>query len=172
MYRALYEFFRDQGSIIAGLLALLAGYLAYRAGRAQVVETKRAARRRQWAYTAMAALEATRIKAEAERQKQYVSDTNPEKENVESRYILWRIEMQVLRSEWEQPGLLGPDAASAVHYLINAVDEFNVVIAPRNSIFRGTVLSLLAEIVSKAECAANVLRDCHARIDPSQTSHK
>lgn len=29
----LYDFFRDQGSIIAGLLALGAGFLAYRAAR-------------------------------------------------------------------------------------------------------------------------------------------
>ena len=43
MRSPLYEFFRDQGSIIAGLLALLAGLLAYRAGRVQAMETRQAA---------------------------------------------------------------------------------------------------------------------------------
>src|SRR5215469_7804510 len=33
MFQALYAFFRDQGSIIAGLLALIAGGLAYRGAR-------------------------------------------------------------------------------------------------------------------------------------------
>jgi hypothetical protein len=35
MHSCLYEFFRDQGSIIAGLLALAAGILAYLAGISQ-----------------------------------------------------------------------------------------------------------------------------------------
>jgi hypothetical protein len=35
MYNAVYEFFKDQGSVIAGLLALLAGWLLYRAGSLQ-----------------------------------------------------------------------------------------------------------------------------------------
>jgi hypothetical protein len=39
-HSAVYEFFRDQGSIIAGLLALLAGVLAYWAGRSQATETR------------------------------------------------------------------------------------------------------------------------------------
>jgi hypothetical protein len=32
MYSCLYEFFRDQGSLIAGVLALIAGVIAYYAG--------------------------------------------------------------------------------------------------------------------------------------------
>jgi hypothetical protein len=167
MHCALYEFFRDQGSSIARLFALLAGCLVYKAGRAQVAEAKRTARQRQWAYTAVAALEVTRVKAEAERQKQYVSDTNPEEENIESQYILQRIGMQILKSEWEQPGLLGPDAASAIHYLINAVDEFNRFIAPRDNPSKFSTVSLLREIISKAESASKVLHKCHAEIDPS-----
>ncbi len=43
MHTALYEFFRDQGSIIAGLLALIAGVLAYRAGLLQARATRTAA---------------------------------------------------------------------------------------------------------------------------------
>ena len=44
MHSALYEFFRDQGSIIAGLLALIAGLLAYRAGGVQATATRQAAK--------------------------------------------------------------------------------------------------------------------------------
>jgi hypothetical protein len=168
MYIAVYEFFKDQGSIIAGVLALFAGFLAYRAGLAQVTETKRAGRQRKWAYTAMASLEAKRIQAEAEKQKKYAVDANPREENIDTRYILSRIEMQeILRSEWEQPGMLEPDTASSVHNLINAVYEFNIEIAQRDKIFRGTALSLLAEIASKAECASKLLHNCHTKIDPS-----
>lgn len=43
MDSALFEFFKDQGSIIAGVLALIAGILAYRAGRIQATETRLAA---------------------------------------------------------------------------------------------------------------------------------
>jgi hypothetical protein len=39
MHIPLYEFFRDQGSIIAGILALLAGLVAYRAGKLQARAT-------------------------------------------------------------------------------------------------------------------------------------
>jgi hypothetical protein len=38
-----YDFFRDQGSMIAGLLALIAGVLAYKAGRVQAAQTRGAA---------------------------------------------------------------------------------------------------------------------------------
>ena len=41
----LYEFLRDQGSLIAGVLALIAGFLAYRAGVAQAKATMAAADR-------------------------------------------------------------------------------------------------------------------------------
>jgi hypothetical protein len=44
MHCVLYEFFRDQGSIIAGVLALIAGVIAYRAGRTQATETRKAAK--------------------------------------------------------------------------------------------------------------------------------
>jgi hypothetical protein len=40
MNSSLYEFFRDQGSIIAGLLALLAGILAYWIGKNQVTAVR------------------------------------------------------------------------------------------------------------------------------------
>jgi len=43
MSGALYNFFRDQGSIIAGVLALIAGWIAYRAGHVQATATKNAA---------------------------------------------------------------------------------------------------------------------------------
>jgi hypothetical protein len=39
-YCAVYEFTNDQGSIIAGLLALLAGGLAYWAGSSQATATR------------------------------------------------------------------------------------------------------------------------------------
>jgi hypothetical protein len=64
----------------------------------------------------MASLEAKRIQAEAEKQKKYAVDANPREENIDTRYILSRIEIQeILSSEWEQPGMLEPDTASSVH---------------------------------------------------------
>jgi hypothetical protein len=106
----------------------------------------------------MATLEAKRIQAEAKRQERLVADANPEEENVEIRYILSRIEIrEVLRSEWEQLGLLEPKTASAIYTLINAVDGFNLIMAPRDEVFKGTALQLLAEIDAKAECASKLL---------------
>jgi hypothetical protein len=43
MQFCLYEFLRDQGSFIAGVLALIAGIMAYRAGRIQATATNTAA---------------------------------------------------------------------------------------------------------------------------------
>lgn len=45
MHSYLYEFFRDQGSLIAGALALIAGIIAYRAGVTQAKATTEAADR-------------------------------------------------------------------------------------------------------------------------------
>jgi hypothetical protein len=55
MHSCVYEFFRDQGSIIAGLLALAAGILAYRAGISQARSV-----REQLGYMKTAAAESDR----------------------------------------------------------------------------------------------------------------
>jgi hypothetical protein len=43
MHSCLYEFLRDQGSLIAGILALIAGIFAYRAGKIQARATRESA---------------------------------------------------------------------------------------------------------------------------------
>lgn len=68
MHGCLYDFFRDQGSSIAGLLALMAGGLAYWAGRAQAGATRDAARVQVEATknAAKAQVDAVRSAAEAQ----------------------------------------------------------------------------------------------------------
>jgi hypothetical protein len=93
--------------------------------------------------------EAKRILAEAKRQIKFVNQTNPEEENVDVQYVLSRIDIrEVLRSEWEQLGSLEPNVASATHNLINAVDNFNVVITPRDELLKDRLSHYLVKLLN------------------------
>jgi len=61
--------------------------------------------------------------------------------------------------DWENLGLLQPDCALAVYHLIDAIDQFNAVIGPRDEIYAGAAVKMLIEIVSKAEHASKVFTD-------------
>jgi hypothetical protein len=166
-----YKLLTDWGSLIGGLLALGAGIAAYVAGTKQARATREAADRqikaderreqgRRQAYAAMGALEAQRIAAEAKRQIADVVSAVKEKQDphIEVRYALSRIEVrEVFRSEWEQLGSIEPGAAFSVYHLIDSIDRFNSLIAPREEIYAGAAQEFLSEIISKAGDASRRL---------------
>ena len=76
------------------------------------------------------------------------------------RYGLIRIDiLNVLSAEWEQLGVMTPETAFAVYHLIDAVDQFNATIAPREALFKGAARSLLHQIAAKAKNASTHLTD-------------
>jgi hypothetical protein len=153
-----YKLFFDWQTLIAGVIAIIAALIAYAGSLKQVAESRRVSRDRAQVYAAMASLEAQRIGAAAEEQIQTFDQSSDE--HLEVRYTLSRINvLNILSAEWEQLGSMQPETAFAVYQLIDAVDQFNSTIAPREELYKGAARSLLHQIAAKAKSASTHLTD-------------